>query len=78
MSVSLTSTGPGEIIDLYGTYPASTAQDTYFIVWNNNGTLDVIGEFIVTTQGILRLISKQWHLEPRIRQLYPDQHPERF
>ena len=47
-STSLTSTGTDEPIEIFGTYPTSTPAGTYFIVLNNGGTPEVIGEFIVT------------------------------
>ena len=44
---TLTSTGKGERHAIFGRWPAGTPAGTYFIVLNNNGTLEIIGKFIV-------------------------------
>lgn len=44
---TLISTGKGEQHAIFGKWPASTPAGTYFIVLNNNGTLEVVGKFIV-------------------------------
>ena len=45
--MTLTSRGRGERLTIFGRWPAGTAAGTYFIVWNNSGTLEVLGKFIV-------------------------------
>ncbi|MGX7874091.1 hypothetical protein ACVDG5_016245 [Mesorhizobium sp. ORM6] len=47
LAVPLTSTGQGERLTIFGRWPAGTAAGTYFIVLNDGGTLNVIGQFIV-------------------------------
>ncbi|ESY78257.1 hypothetical protein X740_21750 [Mesorhizobium sp. LNHC221B00] len=47
LAVPLTSTGQGERLTIFGGWPAGTAAGTYFIVLNDGGTLNVIGQFIV-------------------------------
>ncbi|MBZ9674074.1 DUF4347 domain-containing protein [Mesorhizobium sp. ES1-3] len=49
LAVPLTSTGQGERLTIFGRWPAGTAAGTYFIVLNDGGTLNVIGQFIVPT-----------------------------
>ncbi|QKC78798.1 DUF4347 domain-containing protein [Mesorhizobium erdmanii] len=49
LAVPLTSTGQGERLNVFGQWPAGTAAGTYFIVLNDGGTLNVIGQFIVPT-----------------------------
>jgi hypothetical protein len=46
-SVNLISTGAGERHAIFGRWPVDTAAGTYFIVLNNSGTLQAIGQFIV-------------------------------
>ncbi len=45
--VTLTSRGQGERLTIFGRWPAGTKAGTYFIVWNDSGTLKVLGKFIV-------------------------------
>jgi hypothetical protein len=47
LAVTLTSTGRGERLGIFGSWPVGTAAGTYFVVLNNNGQLEVIGKFIV-------------------------------
>ncbi|MBZ9749232.1 DUF4347 domain-containing protein [Mesorhizobium sp. CO1-1-7] len=49
LAVPLTSTGQGERLTIFGTWPAGTVAGTYFIVLNDGRTLNVIGQFIVPT-----------------------------
>ncbi|WP_245275625.1 DUF4347 domain-containing protein [Mesorhizobium sp. LNHC229A00] len=49
LAVPLTSTGQGERLTVFGQWPAGTAAGTYFIVLNEGGTLNVVGQFIVPT-----------------------------
>ncbi|QPC91648.1 DUF4347 domain-containing protein [Mesorhizobium sp. INR15] len=48
-SVTLNSAGKGERIAVFGRWSAGTAAGTYFIVLNDGGTLNIIGQFIVPT-----------------------------
>src|SRR5215469_16205582 len=52
---SLTSTGTGDPIEIFGAFPAGTSAGTYFIVLDNGGTLEILGEFDVVqnTAGTL-------------------------
>jgi hypothetical protein len=45
--VRLISNGMGERLAIFGSWPAGTAAGTYFVVLNDGGTLNVIGQFIV-------------------------------
>jgi hypothetical protein len=45
------------------TYPASTPAGSYFIVWDNNGAPEIIGEFIVTQENTGTLVVSQGWLE---------------
>ncbi|WP_296739231.1 DUF4347 domain-containing protein [Mesorhizobium sp.] len=47
LAVPLISTGKGERLTIFGRWPAGTAAGTYFVVLNDGGTLNVIGQFIV-------------------------------
>ncbi|BAV51034.1 Hypothetical glycine-rich protein [Mesorhizobium loti] len=49
LAVPLTSTGQGERLTVFGQWAAGTAAGTYFIVLNDGGTLNIIGQFIVPT-----------------------------
>jgi Domain of unknown function (DUF4347) len=51
-SVTLTSRGRGERLTIFGRWPAGTKAGTYFIVWDNSGTLEVLGKFIVPVGGL--------------------------
>jgi Domain of unknown function (DUF4347) len=46
-SVTLTSRGQRERLTIFGSWLAGTKAGTYFIVWNNSGALEVLGQFIV-------------------------------
>jgi hypothetical protein len=46
-SMTLTSTGKGERLTVFGRWSADTAAGTYFIVLNDGDTLNIIGQFIV-------------------------------
>jgi len=45
--VTWTSRGKGERLKIFGRWPAGTKPGTYFIVWNNGGSLEILGKFIV-------------------------------
>jgi hypothetical protein len=45
--VTLTSRGKDERLAIFGRWPAGTKAGTYFVVWNNSGSLEVLGQFIV-------------------------------
>jgi hypothetical protein len=45
--VTLTSRGKDEQFAIFGRWPAGTKAGTYFIVWNNGGSLEILGKFIV-------------------------------
>jgi hypothetical protein len=49
---TLTSNGMGHPVKVYGNWPTNTAAGTYFVVWNDNGTLKVLGRFIVPTGNL--------------------------
>ncbi len=46
-SVRLTSAGRDERFHIFGRWPQGTEAGTYFIALNNNGTLEILGKFIV-------------------------------
>ena len=51
-SVTLNSTGSGEQFRIFGRWRTGTAAGTYFIVLNNGGTLEIIGQFIVPNNSM--------------------------
>jgi hypothetical protein len=47
LAVTLTASGRGDRLGIFGSWPLGTAAGTYFVVLNNDGELEVIGKFVV-------------------------------
>ena len=49
---TIISDGRRQSMKVYGNWPANTAAGTYFVAWNDSGTLKVLGRFIVPTGNL--------------------------